>query len=426
MSDEFGIWGATAPAPIQFPSLQGPLECETVIVGAGYTGLSTALHLAEAGERCVVLEAHEPGWGASGRNTGWLEPHWWLKKPSDIEKLFGKERGRALTQWVASGPDLLDRWLQKYALEVEIDRCGLLLATDEDDKAKTLQAEAREWQAAGVAHEFLDASGVARHIATDRYRGGMLLKNGAVLNPLALSRELARACRSAGVEIFQRSPVTQIARSPHHWELGTAQGAVRCKRMVLATESYTRNLWPQLAQTYATWHLAIVGSRPYEGLAELLPTGTAFADLGLANIFTLRRASGHRLVTSTFATLRPPRSAAIVAAPYVRKFRKVFPDRPVPEWQYTHSGEIGLSRDMMPRLAAIGPQAWTAYGYSGTGMNLALLLGAELANLVRRDDVNASRFPVTALEPMPLRGLIRWGLRYVHGPLSRGLISRIA
>ncbi|HET9475483.1 MAG TPA: FAD-dependent oxidoreductase, partial [Steroidobacteraceae bacterium] len=76
---EFGIWGASAPAAPDLPHLEGPLDCETAIVGAGYTGLSTALHLAERGESCAVIEAREPGWGASGRNTGWLEPHWWLK-----------------------------------------------------------------------------------------------------------------------------------------------------------------------------------------------------------------------------------------------------------------------------------------------------------------------------------------------------------
>lgn len=423
---EFGIWGASAPAAPDLPHLEGPLDCETAIVGAGYTGLSTALHLAERGESCAVIEAREPGWGASGRNTGWLEPHWWLKKPSDIDKLFGTERGRALTRWVASGPQLLDSLIGRYGLNVDIERCGLLLGTDDAAKAAAMESEAREWQAAGVQHEFLDAAGVARHIATDRYRGGLLLKQGAVLNPLALSRELARACLRAGAQIFARTPVLELSRSGNRWELRTDRGLVRCRRLVLATESYTRNLWPELERTFATWHLAVVGSQPYEMLDALLPTGVAFADMGLANIFTMRRASGGRLVTSTFATLRSPGNAALVAEPYMRKFRKIFPGRPLPAWEFAHSGEIGLSRDMMPRLAAIGPQAWTAYGYSGTGMNLALLLGAELASLVQKDDVKASCFPVTRLEPMPMRKLIGWGLRYVHGPLSRALISRIA
>jgi glycine/D-amino acid oxidase-like deaminating enzyme len=206
VSEEFGVWGASAEAAPALPKLTADHECDVVVIGAGYTGLSTALHLAEAGQPCTVIEAHEPCSGASGRNTGWLEPNWWLKKPSDIGALFGAERGTELTRWVSSGPRLLDDWIARYALRTQIERGGLVLATDQPAKAAALEAEAREWNAAGIDHAYLDAAGVRRHIPSDRYQGALFLHNGATLNPLALSRELARACLEGGCSLFGNTP----------------------------------------------------------------------------------------------------------------------------------------------------------------------------------------------------------------------------
>jgi glycine/D-amino acid oxidase-like deaminating enzyme len=421
----FGVWSLTAPGP-SLPGLEGPLEREIVIIGAGYTGLSTALHLAERGIAATVLEAHEPGWGASGRNTGWLEPNWWLKRPSQINRRFGAERGARLTQWVASGPRLLERWCTQYGLEIEADRRGLLMVTDSPQKAQALEAEATEWQQAGIAYDFLDGTAVSSCIATRRYRGGLFLRDGCVLNPLALSRELARACLQKGVRIYGHAPVASIARDGNDWLLATPAGPVRCRRLVIATDAYTGNLWPPLARAYATWHLSVIASEPYAPLGELMPRGIAVADLALGNVFTLRSACGGRLVTSMFAPVSALDEPRAVAEPFMRKFRRVFPSAPEPRWEFAHSGVVGLTKDMMPRLCAIGPGAWTAYGYSGTGINLSLLLGAELATLVQTDDANATLFPVTPLEPLAARGLIAWGLKYVHAPVSRGLISRFA
>jgi sarcosine oxidase len=422
---EFGVWGATAPPSPALPALDGPLETEVAIVGAGYTGLSTALHLAEVGVRAVVLEACEPGCGASGRNTGWLEPNWWLKRPSDIVALFGRERGEALTRWVASGPRLLGRWIERHGLRVQIQNRGLLMATDLSAKALELEAEVTEWRAIGVNNEFLDAQAIERHIPSLRYRGAMLLTDGVTLNPLALSRELARACLAQGVAIFARTPVTGISHEGGQWRLSTAAGLISARRLVLATDAYTRLLWPALERSFATWHVAVVASEPYASLGEVLSSGAAFGDLGLANIFTLR-STGNRLVTSTFAPLRRGLSPADVAAPFARKFARVFPQLPAPRWEFRHYGEIGLSKDMLPRLCAIGPNAWTAYGYSGTGMNMALLLGGQLAGLASTGRQGEPAFPLTPLAPLPLRRAVGFGLRYVHAPLARHVVSRFA
>jgi glycine/D-amino acid oxidase-like deaminating enzyme len=422
---EFGVWGATAPPLSPLPSLAGPLHADIAIVGAGYTGLSTALHLAERGLPCVVLEAREPGWGASGRSTGWLEPHWWMKRPSEIRAMFGEPLASELTRWVANGPQLLERWIGRYALDVAIDDRGLLLASDRPAKAAALAAEAAEWRALGVDHDYVEADALPRYVGASGYLGALALRNGLTLNPLALCRELARAAVTHGAQVFVDSPATALARSGDRWRVDTPRGQLTARRLVLATDAYTRALWPQLERTYATWHAAVVASEPYPAIDEILPAGHAFADLGLSNIFTLRRA-GRRLVTATLAPVRRTLPPAEVAAPFARKFARLFPQLPAPRWAYRHYGEIGISRDAMVRLCQIGPDAWTAYGYSGTGINMALLLGEQLADLAATGAQREPAFPLTDLEPLPLRGAVSFGLRYVHAPLVRHVVSRFA
>jgi sarcosine oxidase len=427
MGNEYGVWGATTPAAPANDSLRDALECDIAIIGAGYTGLSTALHLAERGLPAVILEACEPGFGASGRNTGWVEPNWWLKRPADIVRMYGTERGSLLSRWVAAGPRLLERWEAQHGLDLQRDQRGLLLATVESGKAAALETETRDWQALGVHNEFLDGAAIARAIAVapDRYCGAMLLANGMTLNPMALCRGLASACLALGAQIFERSPVVKIAREAAGWRLLTPQGQVRCQRLVLATDAYTRALWPELAAAFSTWHVALIASEPYPELRSLLPGGHAFADMGLANIFTLRGTPQDQLVTSTFAPLRRMLSPAQVARPFMRKFTRIFPGRPLPRWQHVHFGEIGMSPDMLPHICRIGPDAWTAYGYSGTGINFALLLGSQLAELAAGGREQDLMFPMSPLASMKFRRVAGFGLKYVHAPLARHVVSRI-
>ena len=165
--------------------------------------------------------------------------------------MFGRERGAALTRWVASGPQLLQRWIERHRLDVPIDNRGLLMATDQPPKAAALAAEAVEWQRAGVANEYVDATALERYVPTRRYSGAMLLRDGLTLNPLALSRELARAAADNGAQIFTNTRVDAIEHAAHRWQLSTTAGRVTARRLVLATDAYTRALWPELSRSFA-------------------------------------------------------------------------------------------------------------------------------------------------------------------------------
>ncbi len=424
LAHPFGAWAETAPPCPQLPVISGSLTTDIAIVGAGYTGLSTAIHLARAGARCVLLEAREPGWGESGRNTGWLEPNWWMKDPAVIRKRFGDELGDALTRQIATGPQLLARWIDDFGLDFEWDPGGLVMATAESKRAQQLAEESRDWQSLGIDHPYLDREAIIRHVPGSYFKGGLLLPTGGTLNPLALSRELARALVELNVSLFCRSPVKGISYQGGAWELATERGKVRSESLILASGASTGSLWPSLARAQAIWRAGVIASEPYEALDDLLPAGSAVADLNLSNVFTLRRATGNRLVTSVLAPVGQSRDASLVAAPFMRKFRQLFPEFPEPRWRHVHYGEIGLSRDMLPRLCQIGPNAWTAFGYSGTGINYGLLFGGFLAELALSEGREKPIYPLEDLAPYPLRRTIAAALRYLHAPISRGIFSR--
>jgi glycine/D-amino acid oxidase-like deaminating enzyme len=412
------------------------LSAEVAVVGAGFTGLSTALHLAYEGIPTVLLEAGVPGAGASGRNAGWMQPDWWMKEPKQVIAAFGAELAERLTHWVAGGPRLLESWIERFAMSIEFRRSGFVLATNQARKAQALAAIAPAWSRLGLALEYLDAAEVRKHVATDRYCGGILLRDGATVNPLALSRELARVCVEQGVQLFANTPVIAIRRAGARWQLITPSGEASARRLVLATDAYTRALYPALTRALVHWRLAIVASEPYPALRDLLLTGRPFADLAMGNMFTLRGSAGagsgtpgfqaDHLVTSTFAPVRRGLTPAQVAEPFMRKFRRVFSAFPPPNWRYLHYGEVGVSRSMLLRLCSIGEQAWTAYGYSGHGVNNSLLMGGELARLAAGAAARESIFPVTQLEPLPLRRAVEVVLKYVHAPMARAVVSRMS
>jgi glycine/D-amino acid oxidase-like deaminating enzyme len=319
----------------------------------------------------------------------------------------------------------LQTWTDRYNLSIGLDRRGLLLGIESATSLKKTEPAARAWQSLGINLQLVDGSEVSRQVAASRYRAGVVFDDGAVLNPLALSRELARACLQQGVRIYSRSRVLKIRRCERAWHLESASGSVRARRLVLATDVSTADLWPRVSRAMATWRLAVIASTPYPALGELLRIGRPFGEHASATLFSLRADSAGRLITSTFLPLGGGSrlSAARMAVPVTRRFRRVFPDFPVPDWQYVHFGDVGLSRDLLPRICAIGDDAWTAYGYSGNGVNASLLVGGELARHAA-GNADEAVFPLTEPREFPLRVLARFGVQCVHGPLVRAFAGQ--
>src|SRR5215470_2343796 len=206
----------TAAASSPSPPLEGDRRADVVVVGAGYTGLSAALHLAERGADVAVLDSAEPGWGGSGRNGGQVIPG--LKDdPDDLERKFGPETGRRMWEISGGAADFVFELIARHKISCEAHPCGWISAAPTASTVAVLRARVDQWQRRGAPVEMLDRQRVAEMTGTTFYVGGLLDGRAGVVQPLAYVRGLARAAREAGAAIHGRSPVTGIESRGGAW-----------------------------------------------------------------------------------------------------------------------------------------------------------------------------------------------------------------
>ena len=201
-----GLWEHSAPPAPPTANLNDRLAADVVVIGAGYTGLSAALHLAEAGASAVVLEAVEVGFGCSGRNVGLVNAGLWLMPDALISQL-GEVYGVRLLELLGEAPSLVFGLIEKHAISCEVARSGTLHCAVGAKGLAELEERARQWKARGAPVHLLDQSQTAQTVGTDAYAGSLLDLRAGTIQPLAYARGLAGAAIKAGARIFTSSPV---------------------------------------------------------------------------------------------------------------------------------------------------------------------------------------------------------------------------
>src|SRR3984957_4302532 len=196
MSRLANLWEETAAAAPRTAPIDAPAQAEIVVVGAGYLGLSAALHIAEAGGSVIVLEAHMPGYGASGRNGGQLIPG--LKyDPDAIEARFGRERGERLWRFAGATADFVFDLVARLGLKGEANRTAWIQGVHSQKAAGPARSRAEQWQRRGADVAYVGAQEAERLIGTHGYVGAFVDRRAGRLQPLSYARELARAAIAA-------------------------------------------------------------------------------------------------------------------------------------------------------------------------------------------------------------------------------------
>ena len=251
--------------------LNDTIAADVAVVGGGYTGLSTALHLRHASLSVAVLEARTVGWGGSGRAFGQVVPYA-KHEHAHVLHTFGPEYGERLIDGLGSGPDLVFDLIARYAMSCEAQKVGLIFGAHTQAAARSLEAKARFLQARGARTEALDAVGSERLTGSRYYKTILVEPRGGTLNPLAYARGLAQAAISEGALIFEDSRATAIRRHGNGWLVETASGQVQATYVVLATDAYTDDLWPGLRRTLIPLRAYQIVSAPLsDNLARSIP-----------------------------------------------------------------------------------------------------------------------------------------------------------
>ena len=401
------LWSATAPSVVPTPALSESVKVDVAIVGAGYTGLSTALHLAERGVSVCVLEANEPGWGASGRNGGQVNPT--LKyDPEQLVRMYGSERAEPLISTVSNSADLVFNLIERHGIDCAPVRKGWMQLSYTDKGVAGLHARADQWARRGVPVQRLDAAAVASRLGSEAFAGGWLDGRAGAIQPLAYARGLVSAALAAGAQVHGHSAVTGLQRQGTGWQLHTAGGAqVTADQVVLATNGYSGNLWPGMAQSILAANSFIVATKPLSGRAadSILP-GQETVSTAQRLLLYFRKDNHGRLLMGGRGLFNDPTSPTDFAH-LERSLALLFPQLGPLAFEYRWAGRIAITRDFMPHVHEPAPGLTLALGCNGRGIALCTSLGQQLAG--RLCDSRAEFvYPVTPLQRLPLHGLQRF------------------
>lgn len=416
------LWAATAPPGPETPPLAASARTDVLVIGGGYTGLSTALHLAEAGAQVTVLEAHEPGWGASGRNGGQVNPT--VKHdPDELVRLLGTDRAEPLIAAVSDSADLVFGLIERHGIDCAPVRKGWLQVAYAPQAVAGMHARAAQWQRRGVEVELLDAAQAARRMGTSVFAGGWRDGRAGGVQPLAYARGLARAALAHGAHIHGHTRVTGLRRTEGRWVAATAQGhTVTAERVVIGTNGYTDALWPGLAQTVLAANSFIVATEPLGERGRGILDDGLTASTSQRLLLYLRRDAQGRLLLGGRGSFADPRGAPDFAH-LQRSLALLYPQLANVRLDHHWAGRVAITMDAMPHVHEPAPGVSIALGYNGRGVALASSMGMHLARRLL-DGGHRFPYPVSTIRPIPMHGLQRFYI--AAGVLWYSLLDRVA
>ncbi len=394
-----GLWGHSAPPAPATTMLQQDRDVDVAIVGAGYTGLSAALHLAEGGATAVVLEAAAIGFGGSSRNVGLVNAGMWVQ-PDDLPAALGVTHGQRLLDLLGQGPEVVFDLIERHGIECEAERQGTLHCGVGRKGLEELQERARQWQVRGAPVRLLNAAETAAKVGTAAYSGALLDARAGTIQPLAYARGLASAALAAGAEIYTSSPVTSVSNVGGRWQVHTPGGTVQANWVVVASNAYTSAPWPEIRSEIVRLPYFNLATTPLgDNLRRsILPERQGVWDtLEVLSSFRLDRQG--RLVFGSVGALRGP-GLPIHRDWGRRAMTKLFPQLRGVEFENAWYGTIGMTTDNLPRFHRLARNVVSFSGYNGRGIAPGTVFGRCLSQLVL-GSLAESDLPISLTDPRP-------------------------
>ena len=374
-------YAASVPDFPAQPALEGNLQADVCILGAGITGLSTAIELAEAGMSVVVLEGQRVGWGASGRSGGQAIFGFGCDQ-SKITQAVGLSDSRRLFDWSLEGLDLIKQRCMQYGIDCDWHDMHAHVPI----KPRHI-TELKNWQH-DLAENFdyplqwWDREQLQAVMPNERYLGALVDPNSGHLHPLKYTHGLARAALGLGVRILEQSKVTQLVRGDRP-AFKTAKGEVHCDFAVLAGNAYVHGIAPELDDKIMPVGTYIGATEPLgEARAKaLIGNDMAVADVNWALDY-FRLSSDHRLLfggRASYSTLPPPDLSGTLR----RRMTRVFPALEGVKMDYVWGGYVDISLSRAPHWGRLGRNVYFAQGFSGHGIAATGLAGRVMAEAIR-------------------------------------------
>jgi gamma-glutamylputrescine oxidase len=372
------------------PILQGRTEADVCIVGAGYTGLSAGIALAEAGFKVVILEQAQVGWGASGRNGGQIV-HSFSRDIDVIERRYGKAVAEPLAGMMFEGAQVIRERVTKYHIDCDLKDGGIFAAIS-PRKAKGLEEQKKLWEKWGHPGLILvdTPAEVRKYVNTDRYAALLIDPTGGHFHPLNLALGEAAALESLGGTIYENCAVVKIDRGEPA-TVHTAQGKVRAHHVIVACNAYIGDLEPKLASKSMPCGTQIISTEPLGDLAdELLPSDYCLEDNNfLLDYFRLTGDKRMLFGGGVVYGARDPKEVTSLIRP---NMEKVFPQLQGVKIDFGWTGNFLLTLSRMPQVGNLSPNIYYSQGCSGHGITFTHLIGRVLAEAIQGDAARFSAF----------------------------------
>ena len=418
------LWYASAEALEIQPVLKTKLSTDVLVIGAGYTGLSAALHLHDSGRDVVVIDRVQPGWGCSGRNGGQINPSW-KTSLSQLRQLYPGDSFDRFIDTVNHSADLVFELIDRYKIKCEANRVGCIIATKGRTGVQYLTEWTQFWQQYGAGVELLNAQASADAIGNSVYDACMLDHRGGTLQPLSYARGLARACIEQGVKFFGDTPAIHVDKHGQGWQVKTPAGTIKCNQLIMATNGYTDNFWPGLAQTIIPVASMLTATKPLpaEIASQIIPNRYAVAEYaGVPPYYRVDESD--RMVFGWRGTL-----SGVIGSLDTQHLKtraiELFPQLKSIEWEYDWAGYVGITSHQRPLLLQLGDNAYAGLGYNGRGITMATMMGKQLARVVANEEIS---LPLEQPRSVPFHRFYRGGVaaRILTGHLKDRFTRRVS
>lgn len=392
------------PVPAR-PELNGESETDVCIVGAGYTGLSTAIALLENGFKVSIVEAAKVGFGASGRNGGQIVNSY-SRDIDVIERTVGPKQAQLLGQMAFEGGRIIRERIAKYDIKCDL-KDGGVFAANTPKHMKHLESQKKLWERYGHTQlELMDAQRIREVVGTDIYAGGMLDMSGGHIHPLNLALGEAAAVESLGGVIYEQSPAIRIDRGANP-VVHTPNGRIKAKFVVIAGNAYLGNLIPELSAKSMPCGTQVITTEPLsdEVAKSLLPQDYCVEDCNY--LLDYYRLSGDKRLIFGGGVVYGARDPANIEAIIRPKMLKAFPQLKDVKIDFAWTGNFLLTLSRLPQVGRLGDNVYYSQGCSGHGVTYTHLAGKVLAEALRGQAERFDAFAELPHYPFPGGQLFR-------------------
>lgn len=387
------------PAPAR-PALVGAHDIDVCIIGAGYSGLSTGLHLVEKGYKVAIIEGARVGWGASGRNGGQIV-NGLNASLQTIKKRYGQDTATFVAGLVQEGGEIIRDRVKTYDIKCDLKNNNIFAGLT---KAHMKELEERKalWESYGIKNqEMLDKSQLRAHVNSDIYEGGLIDHSGGHMHPLNLALGEAAAFEKLGGVIYEMSPAIDVDTEAARPVVRTAKGQMTCKTLVLCGNAYLGHVVPTLTWRVMPVSTQVMATEPLgDDLAHsLIPQDACVEDIRY--ILDYYRLSADKRMLFGGGTVYGGSDPRDIEAKLRGNMSKVFPQLKGAKIDYAWSGNFALSFSRVPQMGRIGANTYFAHGYSGHGVTGSHTFGRILSEAINGDLTRFDVFKNVPWYPFP-------------------------